>query len=74
MSEKMDTHSNKITPTGLTPTVANMAQHAMGPRDTVTTNFPNARPGESMLSLQWYGNGGKYNKQGQRAGFKISAT
>jgi hypothetical protein len=64
MSEKMNTHSNKITPPGLTTTVANMAQDALGPRDTVTTNFPNARQGESMLSLQWYDNGGKYNKQG----------
>jgi hypothetical protein len=60
----METHSNKITPPGLTTTVANMAQDAMGPRDTVTTKFPNARPGETMLSLQWYGNEGKYYRHG----------
>jgi len=55
----MDTHSNKFTLPGVTTTVANMAQDVMGPRDTATTNLPNARSGESMLSLQWYGNEGK---------------
>jgi hypothetical protein len=63
MSQKMDTHSGKITPPGLTTTVANMAQDLMGPRDTITTNLPNARPGETMLSLQWYGNKGKSHRK-----------
>lgn len=67
MSQKMETHAGKITPPGLTTTVANTAQDKMGPRDTVTTNYPNARPGETMLAVQWYGNEGKYHTtQGQR--------
>ncbi|KUJ13777.1 putative zinc-type alcohol dehydrogenase-like protein [Mollisia scopiformis] len=46
----------KITPPGITTTVANQAQKAMGDRPTSTTNTPNMREGEKQLTLQWFGN------------------
>jgi len=46
----------KITPPGITTTVANQAQKAMGDRPTATTNTPNMREGEKQLTLQWFGN------------------
>ena len=52
---KMDTQSSKITPPGITTTIANAAQKAMGDRATVTTNAPDVRPGETQLTVQWYG-------------------
>lgn len=54
----MDTESSKITPPGITTTAANAAQKAMGDRETVTTNMPDVRPGETQLTLQWYGKQG----------------
>jgi hypothetical protein len=45
-----------FTPPGITTTAANQAQKAMGDRPTTTTNDPDMRPGESQLTLQWYGN------------------
>ena len=64
MSDKIDTQSNKITPPpGTAAAEANMTRDFMGFRDTITTNFPNARPGESMRSMKWYGNEGKYHRQ-----------
>lgn len=63
MSLKMDTHSDKVDPPGLTTTAANMAQKEIGDRETLTTNQPNARPGETMLSNQWFGKGGKWTEQ-----------
>ena len=53
----MDT--SKITPLGITTTIANQAQKAMGDRPTTTTNDPKMRPNETQLTLQWYGNKGK---------------
>lgn len=55
---------DKITPTGITPpgintTAASQAQKAMGDRPTATTNTPNIRPGETQLTLQWFGKKGK---------------
>lgn len=50
--------SVKITPPGITTTVANQAQKAMGDRPTTTTNTPNMREGEKQLTLQWYGKRG----------------
>jgi len=46
---------SNFTPPGITTTVANQAQKHMGDRPTATTNNPNMRPGESQLTLQWYG-------------------
>jgi hypothetical protein len=46
---------SNFTPPGITTTAANQAQKAMGDRPTTTTNDPNFRPGESQLTLQWYG-------------------
>jgi hypothetical protein len=54
---KMD--SSKITPPGITTTVANQAQKTMGDRPTTTTNTPNMRPDSTQLTLQWWGNKGK---------------
>ena len=54
----MDTQSDKITPPGITTTAANQAQNALGDRPTTTTNKPDTRPGETQLTLQWYGNKG----------------
>jgi len=51
---KMD--SSKITPPGITTTLANQAQKTMGDRPTSTTNTPNFRPDSSQLTLQWWGN------------------
>jgi len=48
--------TSNITPPGITTTVANTAQSAMGDRPTTTTNDPDTRPGETHLTLQWYGN------------------
>src|SRR4051812_46905181 len=50
--------TSNITPPGITTTVANQAQKAMGDRPTTTTNEPDMRPGETQLTLQWYGNRG----------------
>ena len=51
---------SKFTPPGITTTAANQAQKHMGDRPTDTTNEPNFRPGETQLTLQWYGNKGKF--------------
>jgi hypothetical protein len=48
--------TTKSYPVGITTTGANAAQAAMGDRPTATTNQPNFRPGETQLTLQWYGN------------------
>lgn len=36
--------------------VTNKVEEYLGDRETVTTNKPLTRPGESMLALRWYGN------------------
>jgi hypothetical protein len=61
----MDT--SKITPPGITTTVANKAQEALGDRPTATTNNPNYRENETQLTLQWYGNRGKFEDNHTRA-------
>jgi len=46
---------SNFTPPGITTTAANQAQKHMGDRPTATTNEPKVRPGETQLTLQWYG-------------------
>jgi len=46
---------SNFTPPGVTTTAANQAQAALGDRPTTTTNNPDTRPGETQLTLQWYG-------------------
>ncbi|KFY32162.1 hypothetical protein V493_00451 [Pseudogymnoascus sp. VKM F-4281 (FW-2241)] len=47
---------NIYTPVGITTTAANIVEHHLGERPTTTTNEPNVRPNQTMLSLQWWGN------------------
>lgn len=51
----MEPQAGKVTPPGITTTVANLAQKAMGDRDTSANVIPHARKGETQLTLQWYG-------------------
>jgi len=48
--------SSKFTPPGINTTVANQAQKILGDRPTATTIHQKYRPGETQLTLQWYGN------------------
>jgi hypothetical protein len=50
--------TDKLTPPGVNTTMANQAERALGDRATSTTNQQKYRPGETQLTLQWYGDKG----------------